>query len=154
MPLIYLETIIDAPIEQCFDLSRSIDLHVESTKHTGEKAIAGKTSGIIELHETVTWRAKHFGIRQNLTSKITAMDCPYYFVDEMVKGAFKSFRHEHKFESIDGGTKMVDLFSYQSPLGLLGKIADWLFLKKYMTELLIKRNEVIKRHAENRQIRN
>lgn len=148
MPVIYLETFIDAPIEKCFDLARSIDLHMESTKHTGETAIAGKTSGIIELNETVTWRAKHFGIWQTLTSKIIEMERPQYFVDEMVQGAFKAFRHEHRFESVADRTKMIDIFDYTSPLGLLGKLADRLFLKSYMRRLLIKRNEVIKRHAE------
>lgn len=148
MPVIYIETFIDAPIEKCFDLARSIDLHMESTKHTGETAIAGKTSGIIELNETVTWRAKHFGIWQTLTSKITEMERPQYFVDEMAQGAFKAFRHEHRFESVADRTKMIDIFDYTSPLGLLGKLADRLFLKSYMRRLLIKRNEVIKRHAE------
>ena len=98
MPSIILETPINAPIERCFDLSRSIDLHTDSMQHTGEKAIAGRTSGLIELGESVTWEAKHFGIRQTLTSKITEFDRPNYFVDEQVSGAFKSFRHEHHFE--------------------------------------------------------
>ena len=97
MPKIELITVIDAPVEKVFDFSRSIDLHMESTRQTGEYAIAGKTSGLIESGETVTWRAKHFGIWQTLTSKITEFDRPNYFVDEMVEGAFKSFRHEHYF---------------------------------------------------------
>ena len=93
MPRIEITTHIHAPIEVCFDAARSIDLHMESTKHTGEQAIAGRTSGLIELGETVTWRAKNFCIWQTLTSKITEMDRPNYFVDEMVDGAFHSFRH-------------------------------------------------------------
>src|ERR1700744_4744274 len=97
MPKIELTTRINAPIDKVFDLARSIDLHMESTKQTGEQAIAGKTSGLIELGESVTWRAKHFGIWQSLTSKITEFDQPNFFVDEMVKGAFKSFRHQHHF---------------------------------------------------------
>ncbi len=97
MPSIIIETLINAPIERCFDLSRSIDLHTDSMKHTGEKAIAGRISGLIELGETVTWEAKHLGIRQTLTSKITEFDNPNYFVDEQVSGAFKSIRHEHRF---------------------------------------------------------
>lgn len=148
MPVIYLETLIDAPVEKCFDLARSIDLHMESTKHTGETAIAGKTSGLIELNETVTWRAKHLGIWQTLASKITEMERPQYFVDEMVQGAFNAFRHEHRFEPVGNRTKMIDIFDYESPLGLLGKLADWLFLKRYMKRLLVKRNDVIRRHAE------
>jgi ligand-binding SRPBCC domain-containing protein len=149
MPTIKLLTQINAPIKTVFDLSRSIDLHMESTKQTGEKAIAGKTSGLIELGETVTWRAKHFGIRQNLTSKITGFNYPNYFVDEMVSGAFKSLKHEHHFSNINGLTTMKDIFVFESPLGLLGRLFNWLVLKKYMKDLLKTRNKVIKVVAEN-----
>lgn len=148
MPTIRLQTLINADIETCFDLSRSIDLHLESTKHTGETAIAGRTGGLIGVGETVTWRAKHFGIWQTLTSKITKMQRPVLFVDEMQSGAFKSFRHEHHFTRQDDATLMTDVFVFQSPLGLLGRIANYLFLTRYMTNLLLKRNEVIKLHAE------
>lgn len=149
MPTINLTTIIKAPIDICFDLSRSIDLHKISTAHTNEEAIAGTTSGLINLGESVTWRAKHFGVYQTLTSKITAMQRPIYFVDEMVQGAFKSFKHEHRFQETDGITTMKDTFTYTSPLGVLGKLADALFLEQYMTQLLVKRNAVVKEFAES-----
>ena len=148
MPIVRLETYIKAPKTIVFDLARSIDLHQISTAHTNERAIAGRTSGLIELGETVTWEAKHFGIVQQLSSKITAMDVPDYFVDEMISGAFKSIRHEHIFEEQNGGTLMTDIFNYASPLGILGKLADVLFLKRYLTRLLVQRNQVIKEHAE------
>jgi ligand-binding SRPBCC domain-containing protein len=148
MLTIELTTTINAPIERCFDIARDIDVHVASTKHTGEQAIAGRTSGLIELGETVTWRAKHFGIWQNLTSKITDFNSPTFFADELVEGAFKSFRHEHYFTGDDKQTIMRDVFVFESPLGLLGKLANWLFLKNYMTGLLVKRNLVIKEVAE------
>jgi ligand-binding SRPBCC domain-containing protein len=151
MPRIELSTVINAPIERCFDLSRSIDLHMESTKATGEHAIAGRTSGLIELAETVTWRAKHLGIWQNLTSKISRFEYPNYFTDEIVSGAFKSFRHDHLFSFVDGQTIMKDVFDFESPLGVLGKLANALFLTSYMRKLLITRNQVIKHAAENNQ---
>ena len=149
MPKIELQTVTKADIKIVFDLSRSIDLHQLSTVKTDEKAIAGKTSGLIGLGESVTWRAKHFGIYQNLTSKITEFNAPNFFVDEMIKGAFKSFKHEHLFTEIKGGTVTKDVFVYTSPFGILGKLADTLFLKKYMTDLLLERNRVIKEVAES-----
>jgi len=152
MPTIHLITFILAKPEVVFDLSRNIDLHQVSTKHTNEIVIAGRMSGLIELGESVTWRAKHFGFVQDLTSKITAFEQPNSFTDEMVKGAFKSFKHVHKFQPIDDGTNMIDIFSYISPVGILGKLADYLFLKKYMEELLINRNAIIKDYAENSHI--
>lgn len=137
MPVIRLETFIKANRSTVFDLARSIDLHQISTAHTNERAVAGKTSGLIDLNESVTWEAKHFGIVQRLTSKITAMEHPDYFVDEMVSGAFKSFKHEHLFEQKAEGTLMVDVFNYVSAMRILGQVADLLFLKKYMINLLL-----------------
>ncbi|RYE39005.1 MAG: cell division protein [Sphingobacteriales bacterium] len=148
MPVIRLETFINSDQQTVFDLARSIDLHQVSTAHTNELAVAGKTSGVIELNEWVTWEARHFGIVQKLTSKITEMRFSNYFVDEMVSGAFKSFKHEHIFESKGEGTLMTDIFSYISPLGIIGKLADKLFLERYMRNLLLTRNRVVKEYAE------
>ncbi|HEX6625739.1 MAG TPA: SRPBCC family protein [Pyrinomonadaceae bacterium] len=148
MPLIRLETLIRAPAELCFDLSRDIDVHAASTDGTGERAVAGVTSGLINLGETVTWEATHFFVRQRLTSKITAFDRPHMFVDEMQRGAFKRWHHTHLFEVRDDGTLMVDEVEYASPLGLLGQLVDALVLKKYMTRLLSERNAHIKKLAE------
>ena len=148
MPKIELITKIKAPVEKVFDLARSIDLHMESTKQTGEKVIAGKATGLIGSGETVTWRAKHFDIWQALTSKITEFDRPNLFVDEMVQGAFKSIHHQHHFSQIDDHTIMKDVFVFESPFGIFGRLFNWLILKKYMTELLIKRNQVIKKASE------
>lgn len=149
MPVIKLETLINAPIERVFDLSRSVDLHADSMAHTNEKAVAGVTKGLINLGETVTWEATHFGITQRLTSKITICERPHKFGDTMVSGAFKRFDHEHFYKEIDGKTLMRDVFDYDSPLGFLGSIADFLFLENYMRDLLIKRNELIKKVAES-----
>ena len=149
MPILKIETLIQAPIQRCFDLSRSIDLHQISMEHTNEKAIAGRTSGLIQLGEQVTWQAKHFGLTQKLSVEITAFDAPHFFADEMIKGAFKSFRHEHHFKASSSGTLMTDLFEFEAPLGLLGQFANLLFLTKYMTRLLHERNKTIQKIAES-----
>lgn len=121
MPVIKLECVVNAPKERVFDLARSIELHQISAGKTHEKAVAGRLSGLIELNEAVTWRAKHFGFYQHLTAKITAFDRPNHFSDEMVSGAFKRFSHQHLFESQpDGSTLMIDLFDYTSPPRLAG----------------------------------
>ena len=149
MPTIVLVTEINAPIETVFNLSRSIDLHMESTKQTGERAISGKTSGLFELGETVTWRAKHFGIWQTLTSEIIEFDFPNSFSDEMTEGAFKSMRHEHLFFAVNDQTVMKDIFVFELPYGIFGEFVNFVFLGRYMTKLLRKRNKVIKEAAES-----
>jgi hypothetical protein len=145
-------TIINAPIERCFDLSRSVEVHLLSNVHSGEQALAvgGLTSGLAGLSEKVTWRAKHFGIWQTLTSEITAMESPCYFQVTMVRGIFRSMQADHLFKTIEsGGTEMKDVFSIAAPLPLLGSIAEVLFLRRYMLALLRERNTVIKRVAES-----
>ena len=101
------------------------------------------------MDQEVTWRAKHFGIWQTLTSRITAYDRPRYFRDSLQKGAFKRFDHDHYFEASGRGTQMRDVFDFESPLGFLGRIADWIILERYMTSFLAHRNETIKSVAES-----
>ncbi len=144
MTQIELVTYIDARIEKCFDLSRSIDLHVESMSHTGERVIAGRTNGLIEPGETVTWSARHLGVRQTLTSKIIEFNYPHSFTDEMLTGPFKSMRHEHLFYALGDQTVMKDIFLFEAPFGGLGRLFNFVFLGRYMQKLLQKRNQVIK----------
>ena len=148
MAIVRLQTLIQAPIERCFDLARSIDLHTLSMTKQHEKAVAGRTEGLIEPGDVVTWQARHFGITQHLTSKITCFDRPHHFRDSMVAGAFRRFDHDHFFEAQGRTTLMRDVFDYQAPLGILGRMAERLFLTRYMTTLLRVRNEVIKEVAE------
>jgi len=144
MPRIELTLDIRAPIDRCFDLARNVDVHVQSTASTKERAVAGVTSGLMHLGDEVTWEARHLGVRQRLTTRITAYERPYYFRDSQVQGAFARFDHDHHFETLpDGRTRMRDVFDYTSPLGLLGVIADRLFLTRYMRRFLLRRNQVI-----------
>jgi len=148
MSRIHLTTFIAAPIERVFDLSRSINLHKISTAATGEKAIAGVMNGLINRNETVTWQAKHLFKLRQFTSEITAMQHPEFFVDEMIKGDFSSFKHDHHFKATGNGTIMIDLVEFESPYGLAGKLLNRFYLKDYLQRLLQKRNEVIKDYAE------
>lgn len=144
MPVINILTTIRATPERCFDASRDLDLHLESMGHTGERAVAGRTSGLIGLGEQVTWEGRHFGIRQRFTSRITAYDRPRYFQDSMVKGAFHSFVHDHYFEPCPDGTVMKDVLTFRSPMGPLGALVDRLVMTRYLTRMLTVRNDVLK----------
>ncbi len=148
MPVIEIHTIIHAPIERCFLLSLSVYLHKDSVSQTKEEAIAGATTGLMQLHDTVTWQANHFGFRLNMTSKIAAYNPPTYFVSEMIKGPFKKLYHQHLFKEQNGHTLMTDLFELEAPLGVLGRLAEKWFLVKYMERFLLMRNRHIKNTAE------
>jgi ligand-binding SRPBCC domain-containing protein len=149
VPVITLTTFVAAPIERVFDLSRSIELHTDSTSQTGERAIGGVTSGLIGPGDEVTWRARHFGVWQSLSVKITAYERPAHFADTMLRGAFRRMEHHHYFERDGEGTKMRDEFAFESPLGILGRMVDTLILERYMCSFLVERNRVIQQAAES-----
>jgi ligand-binding SRPBCC domain-containing protein len=140
---IHLETLVRAPVKTTFDLARDIDFHQRSMAHTGERAVGGRTSGLIGAGETVTWQARHLGLRWTLTSRVTEFEPSARFVDEQVSGPFASFRHEHRFEAVPEGTLMVDDWRHTAPLGPLGRVADALVLGRLMTNLLRMRNAAL-----------
>ena len=148
MARIHLETDIAAPIERVFDLARNIDFHQRSMAHTNERAVGGRTSGLIGLGETVTWRARHLGRTWSLTSRITAFEPPTRFVDEQASGPFASFRHEHRFQAVSGGTRMIDNWEHRAPFGIIGRIVDRLVLGPLLRRLLVSRSSALAREAE------
>jgi ligand-binding SRPBCC domain-containing protein len=137
------QTLIPLEPPAAFDRSLSIDAHLESYAGSGEQATAGVTHGIIGMGEFVTWRARHFGITWTMTSVITEWDRPHRFVDEQRRGPFKSFRHEHRFTAVDGGTRLDDDVCFEAPLGPLGRVAEALVLRRYLSHLIDVRNEFL-----------
>lgn len=149
-------TVIRAPIERCFDLARNVEVHLLGNVHFGEQALAtgGVTSGLIGLGQSVTWRAKHFGVWHQLTSEIAIMEPPVYFQDVMICGIFRFMKHDHYFRSLPSGeTEMKDVFCFAAPLPVLGLLAEALILRRYMRNLLQERNLVIKQVAESSEWR-
>ena len=142
-------TTIRAPIERVFDLARSIEAHLAGAEGTAEAAVAGRTSGLLELAETVTWRARHFGVTQHLSTRITALDRPHHFQDRMVRGAFRSLEHDHCFRQRPGGeVEMSEVFRFASPPPGLGWLIERLVLGPYFKRFLRDRNQALKRMAE------
>lgn len=144
-------TVIRAPIERCFDLARSVEVHLAGNIHCGEQAVAagGVTSGLVGLGERVTWRAKHFGMWHELTSEITKMDRPTYFQDIMIDGIFRFMRHDHFFRAVSPSeTEMRDVFTFAAPVPVFGRLAEVAFLGRYMRNLLRERNAELKKAAE------
>lgn len=140
MPTIVLTTEIPSSPEACFAASLSVDAHTASMRRSGERAVGGVTTGVMGLGDTVTWRARHFGVPFRMTSRISAHDAPGRFVDEQVAGPFRRWWHEHRFEPAPGGTLMTDTVEYASPAGPLGRLVDRVVLTRYMTRLLSTRN--------------
>jgi ligand-binding SRPBCC domain-containing protein len=146
MPTITLETQINAPIELCFDLARNAALHPHTVPSTEERLVYSPRQ-LLELGDEVTFSGKHFGIRQQVTGKITAYQRPDHFRDEMKAGIFKSFSHDHYFQSADGGTVVRDVFTFACPLGAIGKLADPL-VERHMRRFLEERNRYFRIASE------
>lgn len=140
MPRIVLVNELAATVDQCFELSLSVDAHTASMAGSGERIVGGVTTGVLRLGDSVTWRARHFGLPFTMTSRITAYDAPHRFVDEQASGPFRRWCHEHRFEPIAGGTRMTDVVEFESPAGVLGRIIDRLVLTTYLSRLLQRRN--------------
>jgi ligand-binding SRPBCC domain-containing protein len=133
-------TDLPVPPERAFALALDIGAHLRSMAASGEQAVAGRTSGLIGLGESVTWRARHLGVVWRMTSEVTVLEAPHRFVDEQVRGPFARFRHEHRFERTADGTRMVDEIAFRAPFGPLGTIAEGLVLRRYLRALIIERN--------------
>ncbi len=148
---ITVETRIRAPIELCFDLARDVTAHAESAAFSSERVVApGRTQGLLERGDLVAFEGRHFGMTQRFVAKITALDRPHSFVDEMVEGTFKWLRHVHEFESNDGLTIMRDRLEWKAPFGLIGDLADLLFLKRHMRWFVATKQNALRQIAEKR----
>lgn len=144
MPLIRLQTEVRADPQRCFELSLSVDAHTSSMGRSGERAVAGRTSGILGPDETVTWQARHFGVPFRMTVQVVEHRPPHEFVDVQVRGPFAVWRHLHRFEPTEGGTRVTDEIEFRSPLGPLGRLVDRLVLERYMHRLITARNQWLK----------
>ena len=153
MATIHLTTFVAAPIERVFDLSRSIDLHKRSMHKKKEQAVNGVTFGLISEDETVTWKARHFYQTRFLKVKVTSMNRPFAFTDESMAGDLKNMKHLHHFKAIDNGTLMIDIFSYKLAMGAIGRFMDKFYFKKYLEEMLVERNAMIREYAESEKWR-
>jgi ligand-binding SRPBCC domain-containing protein len=148
METLRLATWINAPVDRCFLLSLSIDLHVASAHKTRERVIDGVTSGLIGEGETVTFQGHHFGVRRH-TSRVDVLRPYSYFRDVMISGSFKRFEHEHHFAVMNDGTRLRDEVRFLIGWGPLGRI----LARKRLKAFLIERNAVIKRVAESEEWR-
>lgn len=138
-------TTIAAPAERCFDAARSVDAHVQSARFSNEKLVApGRLTGSLEPGDLVCFEGRHFGVKQRFCARITEMNRPHRFTDEMTQGAFKSLRHVHQFVEDGGVTTMTDVLDWEAPLGPLGRLADWLFLERHMAWFVRTKQVVLK----------
>ncbi len=150
MTVIELITVIAAPIEACFELSLSIDLELKAARKHHIRAVSGVTSGIIGPGQQVVWTTRQFGITVSHMSEITGFQRPHFFRDSMVRGIFKSFQHDHFFQTLGPHrTEMRDRLSFSMPFWLMGTISERLVMRSRLLHLLELRNNMIKETAQS-----
>lgn len=83
------------------------------------------------------------GIPLKWKSKIKAVNAPFMFADEQLKGPYSYWYHEHSFEEIEGGVMMKDKVTYAVPFGWLGRIANTILVKRKLAQIFDFRTEKI-----------
>ena len=83
------------------------------------------------------------GIKMTWVTEITHVEEKAYFVDEQRIGPYSMWHHEHKIEAINGGVLMTDIVSYSPPMGILGKLANSLLIRKQLKQIFDYREKAI-----------
>lgn len=152
MPILEFVTIVGAPPERVFDCARDVGLHVRSFASTRERIVGGRTEGLLELGDEVTWEARHLLLRRRMTVRITTFERPRWFRDQMLRGPFQVFHHDHYFEPDRHGTRMTDVVTFRAPFGPLGKFVGHVVLLRHFERLLDERNRMLKAVAEGETV--
>lgn len=142
------ETIVNASPKEVFDISRDIDLHLEHGKDQGEIVVDGRRSGLMLKGESVTWEAKHLGIRQRMTVMMEEAIEPHLIITRMTKGPFAHFVHYHRIEAKGNQTLLTDDLFIKAPFGIFGYIAEVILLKSYFRKFIKLRNAQLKKHFD------
>jgi ligand-binding SRPBCC domain-containing protein len=146
---IELRTELTCSCARAFALAVDLDLQLRVIARCGGGIVGGRRCGRIGPGETVTWGLRWFGAPLRHTSLISEYDAPTWFVDEMVRGIFARFRHEHRLlPKPDGGCTMLDRVDYRLPGGVLGVPADRLVARRWLRRMLLHRNAEIRRGAD------
>ena len=83
------------------------------------------------------------GIPLRWVTEITHVQDKHYFVDEQRIGPYSMWHHEHFLEPIEGGVEMIDIISYSPPLGILGKLANTLIIRRQLEHIFDYRKEAM-----------
>ena len=86
-----------------------------------------------------------FGIKLRWVTEITHVIDNKYFVDEQRFGPYSLWHHKHFFSEIKGGILMEDVVDYKIPLGWLGQLAHFIFVKNRLKKIFkFRENKLVK----------
>lgn len=143
-------TAVTAAPSVLFDLALDVDVHAASLAGSDERATTSTGRRCLQLGEEVTFAARHVGVRWRMTSRITAYERPWRFVDEQVRGPFALLRHEHRFEPLGPGrTRATDRMTIALAGGRAGGLVTRRVVAPYLRRLLRRRADHLRRVAES-----
>ncbi|GAB4459402.1 MAG: hypothetical protein OHK0029_21950 [Armatimonadaceae bacterium] len=150
MPHLEFKIEIAAPVEQVWAFYDSLDTLLQITPPPTRVRIPEPPERLQEgTRFTMLVQQPPFFLPIPWECYITAHQPPHLFVDEQGRGPFAAWRHVHSFEPLpSGGTLLTDSITYTPPLGFLGTIADWLFLRRMLTQMFAYRHMVTRRELE------
>jgi hypothetical protein len=148
MPFLHLTTFIASDPERVFDLSRSLEFNKFLIKEYGGEINGSKINGLLEKGDVETYKGKHLMKERIVTVAVSEIKFPEYLLEEQKTGPFRKMKHEHYFKRIQNGTIMIDQFTYDIKKGIFGNLFNKIFIQRYITKLLQKRNQFIKESAE------
>jgi len=124
-------------ISEAWDfISSPQNLKEITPKHMGFVVTSNTGSNKMYPGMIITYKVSPLlGIQLNWMTEITQVKDNEYFVDEQRIGPYAMWHHEHKISPIDGGVLMEDIVTYQPPMGILGAIANSLFIKNQLNEI-------------------
>ena len=138
------DQLVPRPLPEVFAFfSRAENLEVLTPPWLNFK-ILEVTPQPIQAGTLINYSLRVHGIPLRWTSEIVEWEPPHGFVDLQLRGPYKLWRHEHRFEARDGGTLISDTISLALPLGVLGQIAYKLKVHSDMDEIFAFRKTEIR----------
>ena len=117
-------------------ISSPVNLKEITPEHMG--FLVTSNNGAVKIYPgmIITYKVSPLlGIKLNWMTEITHVKEFEYFIDEQRIGPYSIWHHQHKIEPIEGGVLMTDIVTYQPPLGILGAIANSLFIKTQLRSI-------------------
>jgi ligand-binding SRPBCC domain-containing protein len=128
---------IPVTLQQAWEFfSRPENLEKITPSHLGFKILSRGHSPQMYAGQIITYHVKPvLGIKLFWMTEITQVNNNIFFIDEQRIGPYKIWHHEHHFKQVDGGVEMTDVITFKSPWGILGNIADALFVRNKVKEI-------------------
>jgi ligand-binding SRPBCC domain-containing protein len=126
---------IPATISEVWDfVSNPVNLKEITPKYMGFDILTKDLPAQIYQGMIIQYHVKPvLGIKTLWVTEITQVSHQKYFVDEQRIGPYKIWHHQHLLKENSEGVLMEDIISYQPPFGLIGSIANKLFIEKQLT---------------------